>query len=71
MSNQVKSESDPRYHTQKIKQELDDLIDHLRADIRKVDEPQARALFEVSAEVLGGLKKSFEHYEQESEKAWK
>jgi hypothetical protein len=50
---------------------LQELIDHLRRDIDKVDEPQLRAMFETSAEVIGGLKKAFSDYEQKNEKAWR
>lgn len=63
-------ESDPIRHTQKIRDRLTGLIDHLRRDIDSVNEPQARALFETSAEVLGGLVNAFEHYETREEKAW-
>jgi hypothetical protein len=35
----------------------------------KVDEPQLRALFETSAEVLGGLRKAFQDYERMNEAA--
>lgn len=65
-----RSESDPKYHTKKIQAELEALIDHLRQDISKVEEPQARALFETSAEVLQGLKRAMVHYEEGAEKAW-
>jgi hypothetical protein len=65
-----RSESDPKYHTEKIQVELEALIDHLRQDINKVEEPQARALFETSAEVLQGLKRAIAHYEESIEKAW-
>ena len=71
MNQQAMSESDPRYHTQNVGRMMNDLITHLREDIDKVDDPQAKALFEVSAEVLGGLRKAFEHYENQSEKAWR
>jgi hypothetical protein len=63
-------ESDPRYHTSNIKRMLREVIDHLRQDVTKVDEPKAQALFETSAEVLQGLVTAYDHYEQESEKAW-
>ena len=43
----------------------------LREDIEKVDEPQLKAMFETSAEVLGGLEKAFKDYEQRNEKAWR
>jgi hypothetical protein len=63
-------EHDPRHHTQKMQQRLQEIIGHLRQDITKVDEPQLKAMFETSAEVLGGLKKAFD-YEQKNEPAWK
>lgn len=64
------SEHDPRHHTQKMQQRLQEVIDHLRQDITKVDEPQAKAMFETAAEVLGGLNKAFKDYEQKAEPAW-
>lgn len=63
-------ESDPKRHTGYVKGQLNDLVEHLREDVRKVDEPQAKALFETSAEVLGGLATAFEHYEAKNEAAW-
>lgn len=63
--------SDPKDHTFRIGKEFEQLIEHLREDIEKVVEPQAKALFEVSAEVLQGLRKAFDDYEKKSEKAWK
>lgn len=71
MNNTPLSESDPRYHTQNVGRMMQDLINHLREDVEKVDDPQAKALFEVSAEVLAGLQRSFEHFETKSEKAWR
>lgn len=65
------TESDPRYHTQKIQNQLDALISHLRHDVKQVVEPRAQALFETSAEVLEGLKRAYVHYEEESEPAWR
>jgi hypothetical protein len=61
---------DPRAHTANIRKEFQELIDHLRADISKIDEPKAQALFETTAEVIGGLDTAFKHYEEKSEKAW-
>ena len=71
MANQSLSEKDPYYHTQNVGRMMEDLINHLHSDIDKVDDPQAKALFEVSAEVLQGLRRAFEHFEAKSEKAWK
>jgi hypothetical protein len=34
-------------------------------------EPQLKAMFETSAEVLGGLIKAFRDYEQKNESAWR
>jgi len=50
---------------------MEDLMNHLREDIDKVDDPQAKALFEVSSEVLQGLQRAFENFETKSEKAWR
>ena len=62
--------SDPHHHTTRIRARLDELIKHLREDIEQVDEPQARALFETTAEVLTGLRTAYEHYERGSEPAF-
>lgn len=64
-------ETDPRHHTQKIQIRLDNLIDHLRQDVQRVGDPQAKALFETSAEVLTGLKTAYTHYEEQTEEAWR
>lgn len=63
--------SDPMFHTNRIKGQIQDLIDHLREDVGHVDDPRAQALFETSAEVLGGLKKAYDHFEQKNEEAWR
>jgi hypothetical protein len=65
------SEKDPKRHTQHMKQRLQETVTHLREDIRKVDEPQLKAMFETSAEVLGGLIKAFDDYEKKNEAAWR
>ncbi|WP_035639146.1 hypothetical protein [Bradyrhizobium sp. ORS 375] len=65
------ADRDPRHHTRKMQKALQDIRDHLREDIDKVDEPQLKAMFETSAEVLGGLAKAFQDYEQKNEKAWR
>ena len=50
---------------------LQDIAAHAREDVTKITEPKAQALFETSAEVLLGLSKAFEDYEQQNEPAWK
>jgi hypothetical protein len=62
--------SDPMVHAAKIKTDLSNLANHLRSDIEKIDDPSAKALFEVSAEVLLGLHKAFTDFEKKNEKAW-
>jgi hypothetical protein len=66
-----KDDGDPRHHTQKMKQRLQETIAHLREDIDMVDEPQLKAMFETAAEVLGGLSKAFSDYERKNESAWR
>jgi hypothetical protein len=61
---------DPKVHTANIKREFRALINHLREDVEKVDDPSAKALFETSAEVIGGLEKASSDYEEKKEPAW-
>src|SRR5438105_10573633 len=68
MANQY-PESDPRHHAANVQEMLSELIDHLRDDVTKFDEPKAQALFETGAEVLIGLRTAFEHYESQAEPA--
>jgi hypothetical protein len=70
-SSMTEASGDPRVHVRKMSERLDGLIEHLRADITRVEEPQFRAMFETAAEVLGGLKTAFQHYERKSETAWR
>jgi ferric iron reductase protein FhuF len=65
------ADRDPRHHTQKMRKALQDIRSHLREDIEKVDEPPLKAMFETSAEVLGGLEKAFKDYEDKNEPAWR
>ena len=62
---------DPRAHTANVRKEFRELIEHLRGDVNKIDEPKAQALFEAAAEVISGLDTALKHYEEKSEKAWK
>jgi hypothetical protein len=64
-------ESDPRHHTAKIKGMLGDVINHARQDVDKVADPEAQALFETTAEMLQGLVRAYDHFEQRSEAAWR
>jgi len=65
------AQSNPTHHTQKVKSEMNALIAHLREDVNKVDDPKFKAMFETSAEVIGGLVKAFSDYERRSEATWR
>ena len=54
-----------------FKSMLTDVINHAREDVSKINDPKAQALFETTAEVLTGLRKAYEDFEQKSEEAWK
>ncbi|AHF14849.1 hypothetical protein [Niabella soli] len=62
--------NNPLVHAVNLKEAFNMLIDHLRKDVERVEDPSAKALFEVAAEVLEGLKKAFTDYEQKNEAAW-
>ena len=57
--------------TAQIQAMLTELIDEARADVLRVDDLRARALFEVTAEVLLGLRNAYQDFEQGWETAWK
>ncbi len=65
------SDRNPQNHTEKMKTRLQETVTHLREDIQKVDEPQLKAMFETSAEVLGGPIKALSDYEKKNEAAWR
>ncbi len=67
----AQDDRDPKHHTQKMRARFQELITHLRSDVEKVDEPQLKAMFETSAEVLSGLSKAFSDYESKNEPAWR
>jgi hypothetical protein len=69
MKIQTLETSDPKAHARNIQQMLSEIIDHVREDVDRVDEPKAQVLFETTAEVLLGLRTAYEHYEKGSEKA--
>jgi len=64
-------ENDPRHRTAKIEDMLNGVIAYAREDVSKINDPHARALFETTAEVLTGLVKAYEHFDQRSEEAWR
>jgi hypothetical protein len=67
-SNQY-SETDPRHHAANIQRMLHDVMTHCRQDATRIQEPKAQALCEATAEVLNGLRTTWEHYETRAEPA--
>jgi hypothetical protein len=65
------ADCDARHHTKKMRKALQEIRNHLREDVEKVDEPKLKAMFETSAEVIGALEKAFSDYEQKNEAAWR
>jgi hypothetical protein len=65
------AEDDPRRQTTHFRAKLEELRQELRQRVQEVEDPQALCLLETSAEVLEGLHRAFEHYEQRSEPAWR
>ena len=47
------NEKDPQHHAEKVQRMLTDVIEHVREDVGKVDEPKFQALLETSAEEQG------------------
>jgi hypothetical protein len=51
------------HHTINLKTTLDEAREHARADIGNISDPKGQALFETTAEVLGGLLNAYADYE--------
>ena len=64
-------DSDPIVHSQTIQRMLQQLTEHARQDIDKVEDPRFQALLETTAEVLTGLHTAFRHFDKREEKAWR
>jgi hypothetical protein len=59
---QSEASSSPAVHCQNISSQLSQLIGHLEADTRRVNDQRFRALLEKSAEVLKSLRTLFERF---------
>jgi hypothetical protein len=53
-----------------LSRQQDSSLRECRADIGRINDPKAQALFETVAEVTGGLLKALEHYQMGNEPAW-
>jgi len=58
-----------RRHARKHRKRVRELVDDLREDAERLEDRQAKALFETAAEVLTGVEKSMSHFERKSEPA--
>ena len=62
--------NDPKEHAQTIEQYIYELKNYCHSEIKLVSDPKAKALFETTAEVLGGLEKAYSDFQSENEGAW-
>lgn len=62
--------TDPKEHAQNIERYIYELKLFCHEEIKTVTDPKAKALFETTAEVLGGLEKAFSDYQSEDLGAW-
>lgn len=64
-------DGDRREQTRNVREQLQKLTRDLRETIGDAEDQRARALFETTAEVLEGLDRAYQHYEEGSEEAWR
>ncbi|HTL67411.1 MAG TPA: hypothetical protein VL200_07105 [Lacunisphaera sp.] len=57
--------SDPAQHAAHLSHELSGLIEHMEADVTRVNEPRLKMLLSASAGMLRGLNSAFIHYRPE------
>jgi hypothetical protein len=70
-SPQSEASPSPRVHSANIQRELSQLIDHLEADVHRVNDPRFRGLLSKSAEVLTGLRTLFQRFDSAGPEARK
>ncbi len=63
--------TDPLAHARHLTLRLQDIRDQFREDLDKVEDPRAQAIFETTAEVLGGLIKALTEFQQKNDSAWR
>ncbi len=69
--NTTQQEKNLHLHASNIRNMLQDVQTHAREDVARVTDERARALFEVTAEVLQGLMNAYDDFNNKSEEAWK
>lgn len=55
--------NDTLQDAQRLREQMNELIDHLQVDGDRTTEPRARAMFQTTAAALTGLVKAFGDYE--------
>jgi hypothetical protein len=60
----------PKEHAHHIANLLQQAQQECWADIGRINDPKAQALFETVAEAVGGLMTALEHYQTGSEQVW-
>lgn len=61
----------PQQHAGRIAALLRQAAQEAGADIQRVDDPKAQALFETVREVVNGAIKALEDYQQQREAVWR
>lgn len=70
MSIAITDRTDPKVDSKDIQKKLEELIERVRKDVDRIEEPRFEALLETTAEVLIGLRTAFKDYNEKHEKAW-
>jgi len=68
--NQNEAQITPQQYAAHIASLLEQARQECRVDLKHVDDPRAQALFETTAEVIGGLCKALKDYQRGKEAAW-
>lgn len=63
--------TDTKRHATNAIKAINELIEYVRGDIDRVDEPRFQALLETTAEVLIGLRTAYKDYADGQEAVWR
>jgi hypothetical protein len=70
MSTQTVNSTETKRHSSIMQHALTDLVHQARKEIDNVEDPRFKAILETTAEVLIGLRKTFEDYSEGREQVW-
>ncbi len=71
MSTQTVSSTNAKHHSSTVQHSLTDLVHQVRKEIDQVEDPRFKAILETTAEVLIGLRKTYEDYSEGKEKVFR